>query len=145
MIFFKKTKENQFYTNKLNLTELANKFETDKGNADKTKLSWGNYWPEHICWGYTEIYEKYMSSFLEKPVGDGRWISGGFFVCEPEVLDLIDGDDAVWEREPLESLAAAEQLSAYQHMGFWQPMDTLREKNLLEELWASGKAPWKVW
>ena len=68
MTFFKKTKENQFYTNKLNLTELANKFETDKGNADKTKLSWGNYWPEHICWGYTEIYEKYMSSFLEKPV-----------------------------------------------------------------------------
>ena len=66
-------------------------------------------------------------------------------MLEPSVLDLITADDCVWEREPLESLAAAEQLSAYQHMGFWQPMDTLREKNLLEELWASGKAPWKVW
>jgi glucose-1-phosphate cytidylyltransferase len=96
-------------------------------------------------YGVMEIKSGGVSSFREKPAGDGAFINGGFFVLEPSVLELITSDDSVWEREPLESLAAAEQLSAYQHMGFWQPMDTLREKNLLEELWASGKAPWKVW
>jgi glucose-1-phosphate cytidylyltransferase len=83
--------------------------------------------------------------FNEKPqVGEG-WINGGFMVLEPAVLDYIDGDDTVLEREPLERLAAEGQLMAYRHEGFWQPMDTLREKLLLEELWQSGRAPWKVW
>ncbi len=96
-------------------------------------------------YGVMEIKSGAVSSFREKPAGDGAFINGGFFVLEPSVLDLITSDDCVWERDPLESLAAAEQLSAYQHMGFWQPMDTLREKNLLEELWTTGKAPWKLW
>jgi glucose-1-phosphate cytidylyltransferase len=84
-------------------------------------------------------------SFQEKPRGDGSWINGGFFVVEPAVFERIDGDDTVWEREPLESLAGDGQLLAFNHNGFWQPMDTLRDKNHLEELWNSGKAPWKVW
>lgn len=84
-------------------------------------------------------------SFKEKPKGDGAMINGGFFVLSPKVIDLIDSDSTIWEREPLESLAVKGQLSAFQHTGFWQPMDTLRDKTYLEELWASGKAPWKVW
>lgn len=86
-----------------------------------------------------------ITSFQEKPVGDGGWINGGFFVCCPSVFDLLEGDDTVWEREPLERLAKERNLSAYFHKGFWQPMDTLRDKTHLEELWASGQAPWKVW
>jgi glucose-1-phosphate cytidylyltransferase len=86
-----------------------------------------------------------ITSFQEKPRGDGGWINGGFFVLSPRVLDTIDGDATVWEREPLEKLARAGELAAYFHKGFWQPMDTLRDKNHLEELWASGSAPWKVW
>jgi len=96
-------------------------------------------------YGALEIDGGLVRSFKEKPAGDGAFINGGFFVLEPPVLDLIDGDDCIWERAPLESLAAAGQLSAFPHRGFWQPMDTLREKNLLEELWASGRAPWKTW
>lgn len=83
--------------------------------------------------------------FVEKPQTGEGWINGGFFVLEPGVIDYIEGDDTVWEREPLERLAADGQLVAYKHVGFWQPMDTLREKQLLEALWESGKAPWKVW
>ncbi|MBX2843875.1 MAG: glucose-1-phosphate cytidylyltransferase [Flammeovirgaceae bacterium] len=89
-----------------------------------------------------------INQFREKPVGDGResaWINGGYFVLEPEVIDLIDGDDTVWEREPLEKLANSGNLSAFQHYGFWQPMDTLRDKNVLENMWQEGKAPWKKW
>jgi glucose-1-phosphate cytidylyltransferase len=86
-----------------------------------------------------------ITSFQEKPEGDGGWINGGFFVLDPSVIDLIEDDRTIWERKPLESLAAAQQLSVYKHTGFWQPMDTLREKTLLEDLWASGKAPWKLW
>jgi glucose-1-phosphate cytidylyltransferase len=86
-----------------------------------------------------------VRSFKEKPQGDGGMINGGFFVLSPEVLKLIDGDSCTWEREPLEALANAGELAAYQHTGFWQPMDTLRDKTHLEELWQSGKAPWKVW
>ncbi len=86
-----------------------------------------------------------ISSFKEKPQGDGASINGGFFVLEPTVFDLLRGDEEIWERQPLETLANAGQLSAYRHSGFWQPMDTLRDKQLLEELWASGKAPWKTW
>jgi glucose-1-phosphate cytidylyltransferase len=86
-----------------------------------------------------------VTSFQEKPKGDGGWINGGFFVLSPEVLELIEGDATVWEREPLESLAKRRSLAAYFHRGFWQPMDTLRDKNHLEEVWATGRAPWKMW
>lgn len=83
--------------------------------------------------------------FAEKPRGDGGWINGGFFVCSPKIVDYIEGDLTVWEREPLERLAADNQLTAYFHTGFWQPMDTLRDKRHLEDLWSTGKAPWKTW
>jgi glucose-1-phosphate cytidylyltransferase len=86
-----------------------------------------------------------VTGFQEKPVGDGGWINGGFFVLSPEVGRYIDGDKSVWEREPMQQLAADGQLGAYFHKGFWQPMDTLRDKRHLEELWASGNAPWKMW
>lgn len=86
-----------------------------------------------------------VAGFMEKPRGDGGLINGGFFVLSPKCLDFIEGDDSSWEDNPLSTIAAHGQLMAYEHTGFWQPMDTLREKNLLEELWASGKAPWKVW
>jgi glucose-1-phosphate cytidylyltransferase len=85
-----------------------------------------------------------VSSFQEKPQGDGAWINGGFFVLSPKVLDYIEGDETIWERAPLERLAADDQLRAFFHTGFWQPMDTLRDKVQLEELWQSGTAPWKV-
>lgn len=83
--------------------------------------------------------------FHEKPSGDGGWISGGFFVLHPRVLDRVIGDETVWEEEPLEQLAAGGQLRAYFHRGFWQAMDTLRDKRQLEELWAKGRAPWRLW
>jgi glucose-1-phosphate cytidylyltransferase len=86
-----------------------------------------------------------IDHFREKPKGDNAWINGGYFVLEPEVMEYISDDSIVWEREPLENLAASGQLSAYRHHGFWHPMDTLRDKNKLEELWKSGEAPWKVW
>jgi glucose-1-phosphate cytidylyltransferase len=86
-----------------------------------------------------------IASFREKQDGDGAWINGGYFILEPEVIDYIADDETVWEKEPLEKLAESNQLSAYKHSGFWQPMDTLRDKNYLEDLWKSGKAPWKVW
>ena len=82
---------------------------------------------------------------MEKPKGDGTWINGGFFVLEPKVLDYIEGDSTIWERAPLERLAAEGQLAAYKHDGFWSAMDTLRDKTHLEDLWASGNPPWKVW
>jgi glucose-1-phosphate cytidylyltransferase len=86
-----------------------------------------------------------ISTFKEKPDGDEAWINGGYFVLEPDVINYIEGDSIVWEREPLEHLARDGKLVAYRHQGFWQPMDTLRDRNVLEELWQSGKAPWKVW
>jgi len=86
-----------------------------------------------------------ITAFKEKPKGDGGMINGGFFVLSPKVIDLIKGDSTIWEREPLETLAESNQLKAYRHEGFWQPMDTLRDKTHLEELWQSGQAPWKVW
>lgn len=86
-----------------------------------------------------------VRGFQEKPKGDGAWINAGFFVMEPKVFDYISDDRTILEKEPLENLASAEELVAYKHDGFWQPMDTLRDKNQLEELWKSGKAPWKVW
>ena len=86
-----------------------------------------------------------IRTFKEKPKGDVGWVNGGFFVCEPEVFDYIDGDNTVWEREPLEKIANASRLAAYKHRGFWSPMDTVRDKAYLDELWKSGNAPWKVW
>ncbi len=86
-----------------------------------------------------------LSHFREKPQGDGSWINGGYFVLEPGIMDYIAGDSTVWEQEPLRELAHAGLLCAYRHQGFWQNMDTLRDKNILEELWRSGAPPWKVW
>ncbi|HEX9842556.1 MAG TPA: glucose-1-phosphate cytidylyltransferase [bacterium] len=86
-----------------------------------------------------------ITSFVEKPDGDQSWINGGFFVVEPSVLGYVEGDDTIWERAPLERLAAEGNIAAYKHTGFWLPMDTLRDKMQLEQLWQSGKAPWKVW
>jgi glucose-1-phosphate cytidylyltransferase len=86
-----------------------------------------------------------VAGFVEKPKGDNSWINGGFFVMQPEVFDYLKGDDSNLEMDPLRILAQEHQLMAYRHDGFWQPMDTMRDKTLLEELWKSGKAPWKVW
>lgn len=95
--------------------------------------------------GAIRLDKDMVESFVEKPVGDGGWINGGFFVLSPKVIDYIDGDSTVWEGEPLERLARAGQLSAYRHADFWRPMDTLRDKNDLEALWSNGQAPWKIW
>ena len=95
--------------------------------------------------GALEIHNDVVRSFKEKPKGDGGMINGGFFVLSPSVLPLIENDQSIWESKPLEALTNQGELVAYQHLGFWQPMDTLRDKNYLEELWASGRAPWKVW
>ncbi|MBU0791844.1 MAG: glucose-1-phosphate cytidylyltransferase [Gammaproteobacteria bacterium] len=95
--------------------------------------------------GALDLKEGLVRSFKEKPKGDGAMINGGFFVLSPKVLELIDGDSSTWEQEPLMSLAERGELMAFEHKGFWQPMDTLRDKHYLEELWGSGKAPWKKW
>ena len=89
--------------------------------------------------------EKKICDFVEKPQGDGAWINGGFFILEPKVIDYIPSDSEPWEKSPMRDLAREGQMAAYRHDGFWQPMDTLRDKMVLEELWKSGKAPWKVW
>jgi glucose-1-phosphate cytidylyltransferase len=89
--------------------------------------------------------ESAVSGFQEKPQGDGGWINGGFFVLDPAVIDRIVGDATIWEQEPLKGLASDGQLTAYHHSGFWQPMDTLRDRQHLEELWAQSRAPWKMW
>jgi glucose-1-phosphate cytidylyltransferase len=100
----------------------------------------GRFGTFSLAQGQTKI-----PGFREKPKGDGAWVNGGFFVLEPAVMDYITGDSTVWEREPMEKLAQDGMLSAYKHHGFWHPMDTLRDKKVLEELWQSGEAPWKVW
>jgi glucose-1-phosphate cytidylyltransferase len=95
--------------------------------------------------GALELQGSKVNKFLEKPHGDGGWINGGFFVLSTRVIELIANEDTLWEKEPLEKLAESNNLQAFIHNGFWQPMDTLRDKNQLEELWASGHAPWKIW
>lgn len=95
--------------------------------------------------GQLQMDGNQVSEFVEKPVGDGGYINGGFFVLSPKVIDYITDDKTIWERDPLMRLATDGQLQAFTHDGFWQPMDTLRDKNQLENLWASGKAPWKMW
>lgn len=95
--------------------------------------------------GALEIHDNQVRSFQEKPKGDGAMINGGFFVLSPRVLDYVTGDDTLWEQQPLQRLAADGELMAWRHTGFWQPMDTLRDRTNLEDLWASDKAPWKIW
>ena len=96
-------------------------------------------------YGALDLSGDHVSRFLEKPEGDGQWINGGFFVCEPSVLSRVAGDDTPWEGAPLESLARDGQLGVYRHRGFWTAMDTLRDKRMLEDLWGRGQAPWKIW
>jgi len=95
--------------------------------------------------GALDLQHNRITAFKEKPEGDGGWINGGYFVLSPKVIASIAGDDTTWEREPMESIAHAGQLAAYRHTGFWQPMDTLRDKMALEEMWNADRAPWKVW
>jgi len=95
--------------------------------------------------GALDLADGRVQSFDEKPPGDGSWINGGFFVLSPEVGDYIVGDQTIWEQEPLSRLAAEGELAPFRHDGFWQPMDTLRDKRMLDDLWASGEAPWKIW
>ena len=95
--------------------------------------------------GVIDIEEHTIRAFREKPAGDGGWVNGGYFVLEPKIFEYLEGDGTAWEREPLEKLARCGKLSAFKHSGFWHPMDTLRDKTYLEDLWWSGRAPWKVW
>lgn len=95
--------------------------------------------------GALEVNDQYVTGFKEKPRGDGAWINGGFFVLSPKVLDYIVDDKTIWEQEPMRYLAESNQLKAYYHEGFWQPMDTLRERKMLEDMWTSNNAPWKTW
>ena len=123
----------------VNITELIAFHKAQKAKATLTAtIPPGRF-------GALDISGQKVNSFREKPKGDGAMINGGFFVLSPEVIELITDDSTIWERRPLEILANQSQLAAFQHHGFWQPMDTLRDKTYLEELWQSGRAPWKVW
>lgn len=123
----------------VNITELLTFHKEHGGKATVTAtLPPGRF-------GALDIQGDKVVGFKEKPKGDGVMINGGFFVLSPEVLSLIEGDKTTWEQRPLETLARGGDLSVFKHEGFWQPMDTLRDKTHLEELWASGEAPWKVW
>ncbi|MCC3379486.1 glucose-1-phosphate cytidylyltransferase [Paenibacillus farraposensis] len=124
----------------VNITELIN-FHRNTG----TKATLTAVQPPGRFGAIDIIYNNRITSFEEKPQGDGNWVNGGYFVLEPEIFDLIEDDTTVWELSPLEKLAKDNQLSAFKHDGFWQPMDTLRDKVKLEELWDTRKAPWKVW
>ena len=95
--------------------------------------------------GVLNLKGEAIQGFMEKPQGDGAWINGGFFVLHPSAIDTIEGDATTWEKEPMQTLAARGEMNAFIHTGFWQPMDTLRDRNLLEDLWKSGRAPWKNW
>jgi glucose-1-phosphate cytidylyltransferase len=123
----------------INLNHLLNFHRTQNVKATLTAV----YPPGRF--GALDISDTKVTTFKEKPKGDGGMINGGFFVLSPSVLSLIEDDTTIWEQGPLEMLAIDSQMAAYKHTGFWQPMDTLRDKNYLEELWSSGKAPWKIW
>ena len=123
----------------VNITELVNFHKQQQTLSTITAV----YPPGRF--GALDISNGKVNSFKEKPQGDGNRINGGFFVLSPKVIDLIDGDSTVWEQKPMEVLATQGEMSAFDHDGFWQPMDTLRDKNYLEELWASDNAPWKIW
>jgi len=123
----------------VNITELIAFHRSEKVKATVTAtIPPGRF-------GALEMTDKRVLNFREKPKGDGAMVNGGFFVLSPSVLDYLKDDTTIWEREPLERLAEEGQLAAYQHHGFWQPMDTLRDKQLLEDLWQAGNAPWKIW
>ena len=123
----------------VSITELINFHKKNKTIATVTAVQ------PPARFGALELNQNKVVSFTEKPPGDGNWINGGYFVLEPSVFEYLNDDSTVWEKEPVENLARDDQLSAYRHSGFWQPLDTLREKNKLEKLWSSGQAPWKVW
>jgi len=123
----------------VNISELVNFHKNNNTKATVTSVQ------PPGRFGILDITGSKITNFKEKPTGDGNWINGGFFVLEPSVFDYLKDDTTVWEREPLERLAEENQLSAYKHAGFWQPLDTLRDKNYLEELWNSDKADWKNW
>lgn len=123
----------------VNIAELIAFHKAHKAKATLT----ATYPPGRF--GALDMLGEKVQTFKEKPKGDGGMINGGFFVLSPTVLDLLDGDDCIWERAPLETLAERGELAAYQHHGFWQAMDTLRDKTHLEELWQTGQAPWRVW
>ena len=125
----------------VNITELVDFHRSQKTLATLTAVQPPGRFGAFSLKGSHHLVE----SFKEKPKGDGAWINGGFFVLEPGVMDYIGGDHTVWEREPMEQLAQKKMLSAYRHFGFWHPMDTLRDKNVLDELWRQNQAPWKVW
>lgn len=125
----------------INITELVN-FHQQQGTMGTLTATQPPGRFGAIC---LEHEQTKITSFQEKPGGDGAWINGGYFVLEPEVIDFIQGDETVWEQNPLEKLAQLGQLSAYRHSGFWHPMDTLRDKNHLEQLWKNNQAEWKVW
>lgn len=123
----------------VNITELIEHHRNQKSLATLTAVQ-----PPGRFGAFTfDNDQSKISKFSEKPVGDGAWINGGFFVVEPEVMNYIENDSTVWEKGPLERISSEGKLSAFKHDGFWQPMDTLRDKNLLEELWKNGTAPWK--
>ena len=123
----------------INILELINFHKNNKKLATLTAVK------PPGRFGALDIKNNLVKNFQEKPQGDGSWINGGFFVLEPEIFDYIDGDKCVWEEMPLRNLARKNELSAFKHDGFWRPMDTLRDKRNLEELWESNKAPWKIW
>lgn len=125
----------------VNITKLL-EFHKDNGTLATLTATQppGRFGAISLAEGQTKI-----SHFHEKPEGDGAWVNGGFFALQPKVIDYIPDDSTSWEAEPLQHLARLDQLSAYKHEGFWQPMDTLRDKTYLEQLWQSGKAPWKIW
>jgi len=124
----------------VNITELINYHKQQKSLATLTAVQ-----PPGRFGALDILDEMKVTGFREKPQGDNSWINGGFFVLSPKVLDYIHDDSTTWEHDPLENLAAAGHLSAYIHRDFWHPMDTLRDKHYLEELWSTNKAPWKVW
>ena len=122
--------------------DITRSIEFHKAHGKKATLT-ATYPPARF--GVLDMQGQRVRQFMEKPRGEGGLINGGFFVLNPSVLDLLEDDSTIWEQGPLNSLAGQGELMAYEHEGFWQPMDTLRDKVLLEELWASGKAPWKQW
>ena len=123
----------------VNISDLINYHKKHNKKATLTAV----YPPGRF--GALDIQEGVIKNFKEKPKGDGALINGGFFVLDPSVVDLISGDSCTWENEPLQALAESNNLMAFEHKGFWQPMDTLRDKRLLDGLWQSGDAPWKLW
>lgn len=123
----------------INISELINLHKKEKRFATLTATQ------PPGRFGVIALDQNKVVSFNEKPCGDGSWINGGFFVLSQKIFNYIDNDQIVWEREPLEKLALERQLAVYRHNGFWQPMDTVRDKNFLETLWASGNPPWKTW